>query len=68
MSEPTGDILLVGSVPLEPARDVFKTCAVALGTHLRALPDGEVGPRKSWIECQGLLVFSPHPALEAITR
>src|SRR5271170_3688285 len=68
MPEPAGDILLVGSVPLESARDVFKTCAAALGHHLRALPDGEVGARKSWIQCQAILVFSQHPALETITR
>jgi hypothetical protein len=68
MPRPTGDVLLVGSVPLESAREVFKTCAVALGHHLRALPDGEVGARKSWIQCQAVLVFDRHPALETVMR
>jgi hypothetical protein len=62
------DVLLVGSVPLETAREVFQTCSTALGNHLVALPDGEVGARKSWIQCQALLVFDGHPALETITR
>jgi hypothetical protein len=63
-----GDILLVGSVPLESAREVFTTCATALGSHLDTLPDGEVGPRKTWIQCQALLVFNGHPSIETITR
>jgi hypothetical protein len=53
---------------LESAREVFKTYAAALGHHLRVLPDGEVGARKSWIQCQALLVFDGHPALETIRR
>src|ERR1700687_2384315 len=71
MPQPTGptcNVLLVGSVPLESAREVFKTCAAALGHHLRVLPDGEVGARKSWIQCQALLVFNGHPALETVRR
>jgi len=63
-----GDVLLVGSVPLESAREVFTTCATALGRHLGAIPDGEVGPRKTWIQCQALLVFNGHPDIETITR
>lgn len=63
-----GDILLVGSVPLESAREVFTTCATALGSHLATIPDGEVGPRKSWIQCQALLVFHGHPDIETVTR
>src|SRR5258707_243892 len=50
MPDAHGDVLLVGSVPLESAREVFITCAAALGGHLDTLPDGEVGPRKSWIQ------------------
>ena len=64
----TGDVLLVGSVPRESAREVFATCAAALGQHLQALPDGEVGPRKSWIQCQAIFVFDGHPALETVAR
>jgi hypothetical protein len=68
MAQSTGDVLLVGSVPLESAQEVFNTCATTLGHHLAAIPDGEVGARKSWIQCQALLVFDGHPALETITR
>ncbi|HVN91089.1 MAG TPA: hypothetical protein VMT61_14850 [Candidatus Binataceae bacterium] len=64
----TGDVLLVGSVPRESAREVFQICSSELEHHLQALPDGEVGPRKSWIQCQALLVFHQHPAIETIRR
>jgi hypothetical protein len=68
MPQSANDVLLVGSVPLDSAREVFQTCATALGSHLKALPDGEVGARKSWIQCQAKLVFDGHPALETLTR
>jgi hypothetical protein len=68
MAQTNGNVLLVGSVPLHSAREVFKTCAAALGRHLLALPDGEVGPRKSWIQCQAMFVFDRHPALETVQR
>ncbi|HVN26855.1 MAG TPA: hypothetical protein VMT64_00135, partial [Candidatus Binataceae bacterium] len=68
MAQSNRDVLLVGSVPLDSARDVFQTCAAALGPHLQALPDGEVGARKSWIQCQAMFVFDGHPALETIAR
>jgi hypothetical protein len=68
MSRAVGDILLVGSVPLESADDVFRVCADSLGGHLKLFPDGEVGARKSWIQCQAIFVFDRHSALEAIKR
>jgi hypothetical protein len=68
MPDAQGDVLLVGSIPRESAEEVFKTCSAALGTHLQALPDGEVGARKSWIQCQAKLVFDGHPVLETIRR
>ena len=41
--ETTGDVLLVGSVPLDTVDDVMTTCAGRLGGRLYAMPDGEVG-------------------------
>lgn len=68
MTQSKGDVLLVGSVPLESASEVFTTCTAALGDHLQALPDGEVGARKSWIQCQAIFVFDGHPAIETVAR
>ena len=62
------DVLIVGSVPRESAEEVFKTCSAILGDHLQALPDGEVGVRRSWIQCQAIGVFDKHPAIETVRR
>src|SRR5262249_31218471 len=68
MQRLTGNILLVGSVPLDSAEEVFKTCAACLGSHLKMFPDGEVGARKSWIQCQAIFVFDRHPSIECTKR
>jgi hypothetical protein len=39
----------VGSIPLPDAETVFRTLAAATGPHLKRLPDGETGIRKTWI-------------------
>jgi hypothetical protein len=54
---------LVGSVPLADAEAVFRTVAGALGPHLRRLPDGETGIRRTWIKfLQDVL--ANHPGIE----
>jgi hypothetical protein len=68
MSAVKGDVHLVGSVPLESAQDVLETCSKALGSHVSALPDGEVGHRIHWIVCQAVAVFHGHPQLELVHR
>src|SRR6202045_4944377 len=39
----------VGSIPLPDAETVFRTLAAGTGPHLKRLPDGETGIRKTWI-------------------
>src|SRR5260370_9987404 len=54
----------VGSIPLPDAETVFRTLAAATGPHLKRLPDGETGIRKTWIRfLQGVL--AENPAIEA---
>ena len=53
------EILLVGSVPLGSAEQVFATCAEALDGRVKRLPDGETGPRTNWIAWQRAVVNSP---------
>ena len=43
------DVLLVGSIPLDTAEEVFRSFGEPLGSSLTAMPDGEVGPRRHWI-------------------
>src|SRR5438874_3036432 len=50
----------VGSIPLPDAETVFRTLAAATGPHLKRLPDGETGIRKTWIRfLQGVLADNP---------
>lgn len=46
-------ILIVGSVPLSSAKEVFEAVASELGAFVKRLPDGETGERSLWIVCQG---------------
>lgn len=46
-------VLLVGSVLLSSAEEVFDAVGSELGTFVKRIPDGETGPRSMWIVCQG---------------
>lgn len=61
-------LLLVGSVPLDTAAEVFETFGKPLGRYLGALPDGECGPRKHWISRVHYQVFAGHPEFEVLQR
>ncbi|MGH2583755.1 MAG: hypothetical protein ACRDJE_02440, partial [Dehalococcoidia bacterium] len=64
--QPRGALLL-GSLPLGSAEEVFRTAASLLGDRLRRIPDGETGARKGWIGWQSPL-FRSHPCLEPLSR
>lgn len=60
-----GGAHLVGGAPLDRVEDVFRAVAGTLGSHLRRMPDGEVGLRRFWVGCQlPVLVF--HPSFELV--
>ena len=59
----TGGVLLVGSVPLQSADEVFQLMASELGERLERMPDGETGPRSDWIVWQ-YPVLSSRPEFE----
>ena len=62
------ELLLVGSVPLKTVEDVMRTFGGALGRYLPAIPDGEVGERRSWVLRLSYQVFNGHIDLETIKR
>ncbi len=66
MPENAGDVLLVGSVPFDTVEEVLETCAGSLGARAFALPDGEIGHRKNWIQALPHLTYSKNPDLEPI--
>ncbi|HTW88606.1 MAG TPA: hypothetical protein VMD75_11420 [Candidatus Binataceae bacterium] len=45
-------VLLIGSVSLGSAAEVFEAAGTALGDLVRRIPDGETGIRLGWIGCQ----------------
>ena len=59
----TGGVLLVGSVPLGSAEEVFQRMSAELGDRLERVPDGETGPRSDWIVWQ-YPVLSSRPEFE----
>ena len=62
--QPKPIVHFVGSVPLSEAEIVFRTLSAATGAHLKRLPDGETGIRKTWIRfLQDVL--AENPAIEA---
>jgi hypothetical protein len=62
------NLLLVGSVPLDTVEEVMRTFGGSLGPHLPAMPDGEVGERRSWVNRFGYLLFNGHLDLDTIRR
>lgn len=61
-------LLLVGSVPLDTVEQVMRVFGARLGPYLPAIPDGEVGERRSWVNRFCYLVFNGHPDLELLRR
>ena len=62
------NLLLVGSVPLETVEEVMRTFGGALGPYLPAMPDGEVGERRSWVNRLSYQIFNGHQDLETLKR
>ena len=55
------NVHLVGSIGLDSVEEVFGTVGPLLGSSLKRIPDGEVGPRRLWVSFQyPLLRSSPY--------
>ena len=60
------DVLLLGSVGLASAEEVFRTAAAMLGERAPRIPDGETGYARSvWTQCQRPY-FLGNPSLEMV--
>jgi hypothetical protein len=53
----------VGSIPLPDTETVFRTLTAATAPHLKRLPDGETGIRRTWIRFLQQ-VLADNPAIE----
>jgi hypothetical protein len=61
-------LLLVGSVPFDTVEEVMEQWGGAFGPYLPALPDGEVGERRSWVNRLCYLLFNGHMDIETLKR
>ena len=64
----TGELHLVGSIPLDTPQEVFEMFGARLGPYLFSMPDGEVGPRRHWISRVHYQVLASHPELDVVQR
>jgi hypothetical protein len=62
------ELLLVGSVPFDTVEEVMTQFGGPLGRYLPAVPDGEVGERRSWVNRFCYLLFNGHADLETLKR
>ncbi len=68
MSRVSGEILMVGSIPFDTAEAVFRNAARYVGPYVSLLPDGEFGPRTSWIGYLAKEVYDGHPEIDTLQR
>ena len=62
------ELLLIGSVPYDTTAEVMRNFAAPLAKYLPALPDGEVGDRRWWVQRLSYQVFNGHPELITLRR
>ncbi|MGE3248444.1 MAG: hypothetical protein AB7J19_19155, partial [Beijerinckiaceae bacterium] len=62
------NLLLIGSIPLASNEDVFRVFGGRLARHLPAVPDGETGERRSWVNRLCYQILNGHADLETLRR
>jgi len=62
------DLLLVGSVPASSTEEALRAAAANYADLVFALPDGETGPRSSWVGYERERLVRPNPAIETIAE
>ncbi|MGA9830843.1 MAG: hypothetical protein WBQ71_06975 [Trebonia sp.] len=64
----TSDLLLVGSIPAASTEDALRTAAANFAGPglVFALPDGETGPRSSWVGYERERLVRPNPDIETV--
>jgi hypothetical protein len=64
----SADLLLVGSVPAASTEAALRAGAARFGDLVFALPDGETGPRSSWVGYEREYLVRPNPAIETVAE
>jgi hypothetical protein len=58
-----GEVMMVGSLPFDTVDEGMRAVGSCLGSHIAAIPDGEVGARKMWCMYLATDTYSTHPDL-----
>ena len=64
----SSDLLLVGSVPAASTEEALRAGAANFAGLVFALPDGETGPRSSWVGYERERLVRPNPAIETVSE
>jgi hypothetical protein len=62
----TSELLLVGSLPAATTEDALRAAGPLFGDLVFALPDGETGPRASWVGYERERLVRPHPDVDTV--
>jgi hypothetical protein len=62
----TSDLLLVGSLPAATTEEALRAAGPLFGDLVFALPDGETGPRASWVGYERERLVRPHPDVDTV--
>src|SRR5512146_3573713 len=62
------ELLLVGSLPAASADSALRTAAAFYDGLVFALPDGETGPRSTWVGYERETLVRPNPAVAVVTE
>jgi hypothetical protein len=65
-SRVSSDLLLVGSLPATSVESALSLAAGLFADEVFAIPDGEPGPRSSWVGYERELLVRPHPDIETV--
>jgi hypothetical protein len=62
----SSELLLVGSLPAATTEEALRAAGPLFGDLVFALPDGETGPRASWVGYERERLVRPHPDVDTV--
>jgi hypothetical protein len=65
-SRVSSELLLVGSLPITSVETALSLAAELFADEVFAIPDGEPGPRSSWVGYERERLVRPHPDVETV--
>jgi hypothetical protein len=66
-SRANSHLLLVGSLPAKSTDEALRNAGECFGDLVFALPDGDIGPRATWVGYDTYNLIQPHRDVEVTT-